>query len=57
MEMTMKKTLLWIGIVFTILTFCGIGYVLVSGGKESAIYAVTPMAIAIAAIEGWRRLD
>jgi hypothetical protein len=57
MEMTMKKTLLWIGIVFTILTFCGVGYVLVSGGKESAIYAVTPMAIAVAAIEGWRRLD
>jgi hypothetical protein len=56
MEMTMKKTLLWIGIVFTILTFCGIGYVLVSGGKESGGYVVVPMVIAVVAIEGWRRL-
>lgn len=45
----MKKLTLYLilDIVFSILTFCGAGYVLYNRGQVSAGYAVVPLAIAL----------
>ena len=47
---TMKKILLGLSILFTILTFVGAIYVLKSGGEMNAGYAIIPMIFTIACI-------
>jgi hypothetical protein len=50
------KKIIWaMSIVFTILTFVGGGYVLLTGGQANAGYAVIPMLFALAARAAWRR--
>jgi len=44
----MKKVMLVLATIFTILTFVGAIYVLVNHGTVNAGYAVVPMALAIA---------
>lgn len=44
----MAKLLFMLAIVFTVLTFIGAGYVLVSGGMADAGYAVVPMVLGLA---------
>ena len=46
----MKKILLGLSILFTILTFVSAIYVLKSGGEGNAGYAVIPMIFTIACI-------
>ncbi len=50
----MKKLLLILWITFSILTIAGAIYVIVSGGKVNAGYAVVPMVIALASASGYR---
>ena len=52
----MKKILLLLGIVFTILTFVGAGYVLINKGTVSAGYAVIPMVIGLACSNAYRTI-
>ena len=49
----MKKTLLILSTIFTILTFAGAIYVLVNGGTVNAGYAVVPCALSIACRNGY----
>lgn len=51
----MKKLLLIITIIFSILTFVGAFYVLKSNGTVNAGYAVIPMIITVACLSGYRR--
>jgi len=51
----MKRALLMLSILFVILTFCGVGYVLSTGGQANAGYSVVPMVIAIAFIAAYRK--
>lgn len=44
----MKKVALILSIIFTVLTFLGAGYVIYSGGRVNAGYAVVPMTFALA---------
>lgn len=44
----MKKIFFGLGIIFMILTFCGAGYVLYTGGRVNAGYAVVPMMFTLA---------
>ncbi len=50
----MKKLLLILSIIFTILTFAGAIYVLSLKGTVNAGYAVIPMVITLACISGYR---
>ena len=50
----MKKLLLVLSIVFTVLTFVSAILVLTSNGTKNAGYAVVPMTIALACVAGYR---
>lgn len=50
----MKKLLLVLSIVFSILTFAGAIFVLTSNGTANAGYAVIPMLLALACSSGYR---
>ena len=50
----MKKILLALTIVFTVLTFIGAGYVILSNGAVNAGYAVVPIAWTIVCLNGYR---
>ena len=52
----MKKILLVLAIVFTILTFVGAGYVLMNKGTVSAGYAVIPMVIGLVCSNAYRTI-
>ena len=41
----MKRVFFWLSILFTILTIVGVVYVLSTGGKGNAGYAVIPMLL------------
>lgn len=53
----MKKILLILSVVFTVLTFAGAVYVLTSGGTVNAGYAVVPCVISVACTNGFIRLN
>ena len=53
--MNKKKVLLVLSIVFAILTFCGAGYILYTGGKTNAGYACVPMLIEFICLVEYRR--
>ena len=46
----MKKTMFVLSVAFTIFTFIGLSYVLISHGQRNAGYAVVPMVLAIVLI-------
>ena len=50
----MKKLLLVLSIIFTILTFVGAGYVLMNKGSVNAGYAVAPMVFTLVSMSGYR---
>ena len=50
----MKTVLLVLGIVFAVLTFAGAGYVLYTGGRANAGFAVIPMVFCLAFFQGYR---
>ena len=50
----MKTVLLVLGIVFAVLTFAGAGYVLYTGGRANAGFAVLPMGFCLAFFQGYR---
>ena len=50
----MKKIWLVLSVIFAILTLGGMTYVLVSGGKANAGFAVIPMVITLILIGLWR---
>lgn len=50
----MKKLLLVLSILLTILTFAGAFYVFLSNGTANAGYAAVPMLFAIVCIGGYR---
>ncbi len=50
----MRTTLLVLTIVFAVLTFAGAGYVLYTGGRASAGFAVIPMVFCLACSLGCR---
>ena len=50
----MKKLLLVLWIIFSVLTVVGAIFVLTSNGTANAGYAVIPMVIALACIAGYR---
>lgn len=52
----MKKLLMTIAVIFLLLTFYGAYQVLRSGGQMNAGYAVVPMALSIAALNGYSAL-
>ena len=43
----MKKLSLILSVIFTLLTFGGVGYVLANHGQVNAGYACVPMALAL----------
>ncbi len=49
------KILLILSILFAVLAFCGIGYVLYTGGSASAGYACVPMVFELLCVGGYRR--
>ncbi len=49
----MKKILLVLSVIFTVLTFVGAIYVLTFGGTVNAGYAVIPCAISTACTNGY----
>jgi hypothetical protein len=51
----MKKLVLTLSIIFIVLTFVGAGYVLYSGGKVNAGYAVVPMIFVLSSIAFYRK--
>lgn len=50
----MKKLVLALSIIFTILTFVGAGYVLANHGHVNAGFAAVPMVFALAFIGAYR---
>lgn len=50
----MKKILLALTIIFTVLTFIGAGYVLASKGTANAGYAVIPCIWTVICLSGYR---
>lgn len=50
----MKKVLLILSIVFTILTFIGIGFVLMNKGNVNAGYAIVPMILTLVSVSSYR---
>ncbi len=50
----MKKLLLILWIIFSILTLAGAIYVIVSGGSANAGYAVVPMVITLVLSAGYK---
>lgn len=50
----MKKILLVLTVIFTILTFIGAGYVLASKGTVNAGYAVIPYIWTVICLSGYR---
>ena len=54
--MNKKKVLLVLSIVFAILAFCGVGYILYTGGKANAGYACVPMLIELICVGEYRRI-
>ena len=50
----MKKLLFALSAIFAILTFVGIGYVLINRGTVSAGYAVVPMVMALACSSAYK---
>lgn len=51
----MKNLILVLNVIFVILTFVGIGYVLVQHGQVSAGYACVPMVLALASFSFYRK--
>lgn len=51
----MKKMLLVFSIIFTVLTFAGIVYVIISHGQKSAGFAIIPAVFAIAFISALKK--
>lgn len=51
----MKKLLLILSVILTILTFAGASYVLILNGAANAGYAAIPMLFAIVCIGGYRQ--
>ena len=52
--MSMKRIYLILGIIFTIITLIGVGYVLLNHGEVKAGYACVPMVFAIIFIVMYR---
>ncbi len=52
----MRKLLLILSIIFTVLTFAGGGYVIVNHGTVNAGYAVIPMLFALVCLVGLKSL-
>lgn len=52
--MSMKRIYLILGIIFTIVTLIGVGYVLLNHGEVKAGYACVPMVFAIIFIVMYR---
>lgn len=50
----MKKIYLILGIIFTIITLIGVGYVLLNYGKVNAGYACVPMVFTIIFVAMYR---
>lgn len=50
----MRKVLMILSIVFTVLTFSGITYVLVNKGTVRAGYAVIPMVLTVVSLSGYK---
>ena len=53
--MTLRNIFFLLGILFSILTLLGIGYVILSSGAKSAGYAVIPMIFAVIFLQLWRK--
>lgn len=51
----MKSFLLILSLAFTILTFIGATYVLISDGAVNAGYAVIPMVFTLASFTGYKK--
>lgn len=51
----MKNLILVLNVIFVILTFVGIGYVLVQHGQVNAGYACVPMVLALASFSFYRK--
>ena len=52
----MKKLILGLAILCTLLTFAGAGYVLIQRGAVNAGYAVIPMLFALCFTQTYRRV-
>lgn len=53
----MKKLLLVLSIVFGILTFAGVGFVLMNHGEVNAGYACVPMVFSLAFLVIYRSME
>lgn len=51
----MKNLILVLNVIFVILTFVGIGYVLVQHGQVNAGYACVPMVLALVSVSFYRK--
>ncbi len=51
----MKKLFLVLSILFAILTFIGVGYVLLNEGRPSAGYAVIPLVFELLCVSVYRK--
>ena len=54
--MNKKRVLLALSIVFAILTFCGAGYILYTGGNANAGYGCVPMLFELICLAESRRI-
>lgn len=52
----LKKILFVLSVVFTILTFAGVGYVLLNKGQMSAGYSAVPMLWAVLFITTYNKI-
>lgn len=52
----MKKVVLILSIMFIILTFIGVGYVLLNKGQVNAGYSVVPMVLALSCLTLYRSI-
>lgn len=52
----MKRLLLILGVLFTVLCFVGGGYVIYMHGEVSPSYAIVPMLIGMCCLQGYRHL-
>ena len=50
----MKRLMFVLGLIFSVLTLCGAGYVLFTGGEANAGFAVVPLVLALGCISYWR---
>ena len=51
----MKKIALILGIIFSVITFIGAGYVLLNHGSVNAGYACVPMVLALASFSAYKK--